>query len=111
RPQPRDRVVHGAAVPPPSPAGTARAAPRVPGFEPDQRRLVAGSAALGIEVFRAGGGGSRRSRGAGEDAACGLLCRSGIRQRGRASSARDVLSGLVNGARLPVGGLSWEPSG
>src|SRR6266852_6112282 len=73
RAQPCHRVLHGLAVPAPPAAGAPRPAPRLPGLEPDQRRVVAGGAALGVEVPRPGRRGSGRRRSSREDAAGGLV--------------------------------------
>ena len=75
--------------------------PAYQGSNPDQRHLVDAGAADGGAVSRARGRRSVRRRGAGEHAAGGVVCRRGIRERGRASAARDVVSRFRGREELP----------
>ena len=100
----------GVAVRPPAGAGEPGAAAGVPGRQSHQRRL-------GLAGHRDGGGqpGPRvrrpcRRAGSRRHAAGRLLRRGGLRQRRHASRARDVLSGVRHGARLPAEGLSADAS-
>ena len=79
-PEPRRRVVHGDALHRAAAAGPSVAAARLPGLEPDQRRLVAAGAAHGRRVPGPRRRRPGRRRGAGEHAAGGVVCRRRLRE-------------------------------
>src|SRR5262249_13933395 len=109
-PEPCRGVADGTAVPPASGTGAPRAASRLPGVQPDQRRVVRPGDRAGRAPPRPGDGEPVGRRGAWTDAPGGRLRRDRLRQRRGPPAPRDVVSRLGDGPGLHPRRLPGRPA-